>query len=304
MEDKIFHSGVVAVIGRPNAGKSSLLNRILDYKLSIVSAKPQTTRDNILGLYNSGQAQIIFVDTPGIHRPVNKLGEKLVERAVSELEEADVVLFVITIDDRPTQKENARIIELLKSCRDIPVLLAVNKIDMPGSRGKILSVIDSFTKSLPLKDAVPVSAKDGTNISKLISVLEQLLPEGDALYPDDMLTDRSERFIAQEIIREKVITETEEEVPHSVAVEIDEYKSPDEYPDRKDLYIRATIYVERDGQKAIILGKKGEKIKTIGTAARRVIEEMTGHKTFIELWVKVNKGWRDSESELKKLGYE
>nr|MBO6294732.1 GTPase Era [Schwartzia sp. (in: firmicutes)] len=162
MGDKIFHSGVVAVIGRPNAGKSSLLNRILDYKLSIVSAKPQTTRDNILGLYNSEQAQIIFVDTPGIHRPVNKLGEKLVERAVSELEEADVVLFVITIDDRPTQKENARIIELLKSCRDIPVLLAVNKIDMPGSRGKILSVIDSFTKSLPLKDAVPVSAKDGT----------------------------------------------------------------------------------------------------------------------------------------------
>ena len=172
MEDKIFHSGVVAVIGRPNAGKSSLLNRILDYKLSIVSAKPQTTRDNILGLYNSEQAQIIFVDTPGIHRPVNKLGEKLVERAVSELEEADVVLFVITIDDRPTQKENARIIELLKSCRDIPVLLAVNKIDMPGSRGKILSVIDSFTKSLLLKDAVPVSAKDGINISKLISVLE------------------------------------------------------------------------------------------------------------------------------------
>ena len=149
-----------------------------------------------------------------------------------------------------------------------------------------------------------VSAKNGINISKLLEVLETLLPLGEPLYPDDMLTDRSERFIVQEIIREKVISCTEEEVPHSVAVEIEDYKSPDEYPERKDLFVRATIYVERDGQKAIILGKKGEKIKMIGTAARKAIEEMTEYKVFLELWVKVSKGWRDSESELKKLGYE
>ena len=302
--ERVFHSGAVAVIGRPNAGKSSLLNRILDYKLSIVSAKPQTTRDNILGLYNSERSQILFVDTPGIHKPVNKLGERLVERAVSELEEADVILFVVTIDDRPGLSENARIIDLLKKCPHVPVLLVVNKVDLPGAREKILPVIDAFTKALKVADVVPVSAKSGINISKLLEVLETLLPQGEPLYPDDMLTDRPERFIVQEIIREKVISCTEEEVPHSVAVEIEEYKSPAEYPERKDLLVRATIYVERDGQKAIILGKKGEKIKAIGTAARKVIEEMTGYKTFLELWVKVSKGWRDSESELKKLGYE
>ena len=302
--EHVFHSGTVAVIGRPNAGKSSLLNKILDYKLSIVSAKPQTTRDNILGLYNSDHSQILFIDTPGIHKPVNKLGERLVERAASELEDADVILFVITIDDRPELSENARIIRLLSECSHAPILLAVNKVDLPGSRSKILSVIDMFTKVLTVADVVPVSARNGINISKLLKVLETLLPQGEPLYPDDMLTDRPERFIVQEIIREKVISCTEEEVPHSVAVEIEEYKSPDEYPERKDLFVRATIYVERDGQKAIILGKKGEKIRTIGTAARKVIEEMTGYKTFLELWVKVSKGWRDSESELKKLGYE
>ena len=292
------------MIGRPNAGKSSLLNKILDYKLSIVSAKPQTTRDNILGLYNSERSQILFIDTPGIHKPVNKLGERLVERASSELEEADVILFVITIEDRPEMSENARIIKLLSNCPNVPVLLVVNKVDLPSARGKILAVIDAFTKALKVAEVVPVSAKNGINISKLLDVLETLLPHGEPLYPDDMLTDRPERFIVQELIREKVISSTEEEVPHSVAVEIEEYKSPDEYSERKDLFVRATIYVERDGQKAIILGNKGEKIKSIGTAARQAIEEMTGYKTFLELWVKVSKGWRDSESELKKLGYE
>lgn len=303
MEKNTFHSGVVAVIGRPNVGKSSLLNRILDYKLSIVSEKPQTTRDNILGIYNSERMQIVFVDTPGIHRPHNKLGEKLVDRALAELDECDLILFVVSINDNPKHEENLRIAKLLEAVKR-PVLLVVNKVDLPGSRGKVLPLIDAFRKMLPLSDAVPVSAKEGTNADTLLTVVEQLLPEGPPLYPDDMLTDRSERFIAQEIIREKVIVATEEEVPHSVAVEIDEYRSPDEYPERKDLYIRATVYVEREGQKAIILGKKGEKIKAIGTAARKAIETMTGHKVFIELWVKVNEGWRNSETKLKKMGYE
>lgn len=299
-----FRSGVVAVIGRPNVGKSSLLNKLLKYKISIVSAKPQTTRDNILGLYNGTRSQILFVDTPGIHKPQNKLGQRLVERAVSELEEANVVLYVITIDDSSNQRENVRIIDALNALKNVPLVLAVNKVDLPGSKSKILPVIDAFSKCLKLADAVPVSARDGTNCETLISILEEKLPPSAPFYPDDMITDRTERFIAQEIIREKAITATDEEVPHSVAVEIDEYKSPDEYPDQKDLFIRATVYVERDGQKAIILGRKGEKIKAIGTAARKTLEELTGHKVYLELWVKVNRGWRDSESELKKLGYE
>ncbi len=298
-----FHSGIVAVIGRPNVGKSSLLNRILKYKLSIVTAMPQTTRDNILGLYNDSKSQILFLDTPGIHRPLNKLGERLNTRAISELENADLVLYVVTIDDSPSGRENARIISVLSSFK-MPVVLAVNKIDLPGSKSKILSVIKAFAEKLPFADVLPVSAHDGTNCETLVRVLAEHLPFGAPLYPDDMITDRSERFIAQEIIREKAIIATEEEVPHSIAVEIDEYKSPDEFSSQKDLFIRATIYVERPGQRAIILGHGGEKIKEIGTAARKTLEELTGHKVFLELWVKLNRGWRDSESELKKLGYQ
>ncbi|MGI6075345.1 MAG: GTPase Era [Pyramidobacter sp.] len=299
-----FHSGSVAVIGRPNVGKSSLLNSILRYRLSIVSPKPQTTRDAILGLYNGDNSQIVFVDTPGIHRPQNKLGEKLVERAVSKLDEADVILYVVTIDDSTEQRENARIIETLTEYGSVPIVLAVNKVDLPGAKSKILPLIHDFSSKLPLADAVPVSARSNINIDTLIGLLEEHLPVGAPLYPDDMLTDRSERFIAQELIRESIIRETEEEIPHSVAVEVNDYKSPDEYPERKDLLIRATVYVEREGQKAIVLGKKGEKIKSIGTEARKAIEALTGHKVYLELWVKVNREWRDSETELKRMGYE
>ena len=200
--------------------------------------------------------------------------------------------------------QNERIIRFLAANPRTPVVLAVNKVDLSGSKNKILAVIDQFTKKLKVVEVVPVSARSGINTEKLTMILENLLPEAPPLYPDDMLTDRSERFITQEIIREKIISLTEDEVPHNVAVEIEEYKSPDEYPERKDLFIRATVYVNRSGQKAIILGKKGEKIKAIGSEARKVIEEITGHKTFLELWVKVNNGWINSESELKKLGYE
>ena len=210
----------------------------------------------------------------------------------------------MTIDDRPEQSENDRILKVLRDYPGIPVVLAVNKVDLPGSRSKILPLIDRFTKKMKLRDIVPVSAKDGTNDEVLVKTLESLLPVAAPLYPDDMITDRTERFIAQELIREKVIACTDEEVPHSIAVEIEEFKSPDEYPERRDLFIRATVYVEREGQRAIILGRKGEKIKSIGTAARKALEEMTGHKTYLELWVKVNKGWRDSDKELKRLGYE
>jgi GTP-binding protein Era len=299
-----FRSGCVAVIGRPNVGKSSLLNSILQFKLSIVSPKPQTTRDNILGIYNSDSCQIVFVDTPGIHKPHSLLGEKLVERASDELNDADVILYVVTIDDRAEQSENQRIIDKLNTFRNAVIVLAVNKVDLSGSKTKILPLIDEFSKKLKIAAAVPVSARSNVNIDMLLQVIENLLPVSAPLYPDDMVTDRSERFIAQEIIRENIISQTDEEVPHSVAVEVTEYKSPAEYPERKDLLIRANIYVEREGQKAIILGRNGKKIKAIGTAARKILEEMTGHKVYLELWVKVSRGWRDSESELKKLGYQ
>ncbi len=302
METAPFRSGVAAVIGRPNVGKSSLMNALLDYKLSIVTAKPQTTRDNILGVWNGDNSQVLFVDTPGIHRPIHKLGRRLVDRALSMLDEADLILYVVTIDDRPDQTENSRIIRLLKETKT-PVLLVINKVDLPGSRSKILAVIDGFQKALLLEEALPVSAREGINRQKLLDQVVQRMPVAPPLYPDDVITDRTERFIAQEVIREKLMELTEQEVPHSVAVEVEEYKSPAEFPQRKDLFIRATIYVERQGQKAIVLGNKGEKIKALGAAARQTLEELTGFKVFLDLWVKINKGWRDSERELKKLGY-
>ncbi len=302
MEKDVFRSGVVAVIGRPNVGKSSLMNSLLEYKLSIVTAKPQTTRDNILGVWNGHNCQILFVDTPGIHKPVHRLGLRLVERALSMLDEADLILYVVTINDLPTEPENDRIICLLKETKT-PVLLAVNKVDLPGSKSKILAVISAFQKVLPLVEVLPVSAKEGINREKLLELVGSRLPDAPPMYPQEIITDRTERFIAQEIIREKLMEFTEQEVPHSVAVEVEEYKSPDEYPQRKDLFIRATIYVEREGQKAIVLGKRGEKIKALGAAARQTLEELTGFKVFLDLWVKINKGWRDSERELKKLGY-
>lgn len=302
MVSQSFRSGIVAVVGRPNVGKSSLMNSLLEYKLSIVSAKPQTTRDNIQGLYNDDQCQILFVDTPGIHRPEHKLGERLVDRALSQIGDADLVLFVITFEDRPFWSENRRIIEVLRETKT-PLLLAVNKIDLHGSKERILPLIEEFSRELPFAAVVPVSARRGINRDLLLEEIVSRLPEGAPLYPDDMITDRSERFIAAEVIREKAIALTDQEVPHSVAVDIEEYKSPDEYPDRDHLLIRATIYVERDGQKAILLGKKGEKMKAIGSAARQTLTELTGHPVYLDLWVKVHKGWRNSECQLKQLGY-
>lgn len=300
--NKSFKSGVAALAGRPNVGKSSLVNRLLDFRLSVVTPKPQTTRDAILGLYNDEDCQIVFVDTPGVHEPEHRLGERLVDRALEALDEADVILYVVTIDDRPFWSENRTIIGRLKETKT-PVILCVNKVDLPGSREKILPVISLFQKELDIRDAIPMSARDGTHRELLLQTVKSYLPEGVPLYPDDQVTDRPERFLAAEIIRGKAMEMTEEEVPHSLAVEIDEYKSPDEYPDRTDLLIRATVYVERPGQRAILLGAGGRMIRAVGSAARKELERLTGHKVFLDLWVKVSQDWRDSERELRRLGY-
>ncbi|MDD2206572.1 MAG: GTPase Era [Aminobacterium sp.] len=303
MEEMDFKFGIVPIVGRPNVGKSSLLNAILTYKVSIVSEKPQTTRNAIHGIYNEPGLQIVFTDTPGIHKPRHKLGEALVTAAIRSLENADLILYVVEAEDSKLSPEDERIVDILKEVTT-PILLVINKADrVQESKKRLNKVISIFQEMLPFAEVLGVSAKKGYNIERLVQTIKKRLPEGFPWYDEEVLTDSPERFLAGEIIREKVLRLTHEEVPHSLAVEIEEYKSPDEYPERDVLYIRANLVVERDGQKTIIIGKKGRKIKEIGSYARADLEKMTGHKVFLDLWVKVRPGWRQSESELRRMGY-
>lgn len=298
-----YRSGVVAVVGRPNVGKSSLINALLRCKATIVSPKPQTTRDRIRCILETDNGQIVFTDTPGIHRPQHRLGEAIVESALEAMDEADLVVYVICADDDGITGQDRHIIEMLKKITT-PVLLLVNKVDLLGSkRAKLLPLIESYRKALDPSEVLPVSAKEGANLEELVDILISRLPEGPPLYMDDILVDRSSRFLAAEIIREQVLYRADQEVPHSVAVEVVDFKSPEEYPEREDTYISAVILVERKGQKLILLGSKGEKIKEIGTSARKALEEFIGGKVYLDLWIKIRKDWRNSDSELRRLGY-
>nr|WP_321503393.1 GTPase Era [uncultured Dethiosulfovibrio sp.] len=298
-----YRSGVVAVVGRPNVGKSSLINALLRCKATIVSPKPQTTRDRIRCILETDSGQIVFTDTPGIHRPQHRLGEAIVESALEAMDESDLVIYVICADDDGITGQDRHIIEMLKKITT-PVLLLVNKVDLLGSkRAKLLPLIESYRKALNPSEVLPVSAKEGSNLEELVDILVSRLPEGPPLYMDDILVDRSSRFLAAEIIREQVLYRADQEVPHSVAVEVVEFKSPEEYPEREDTYISAVILVERKGQKLILLGAKGEKIKEIGTGARKALEEFIGGKVYLDLWIKIRKDWRNSDSELRRLGY-
>jgi len=292
---KDFRSGYVSIIGRPNVGKSTLLNSILGEKIAIVTPKPQTTRNRIIGIKTLQDAQIIFIDTPGIHRPKHRLGETMVRTAMEALNEVDVILFMV--EPHEPDKGDKTIIELLKKIQS-PVFLMINKIDSI-KKPELLPLIDQFKGLYPFKDIIPISAlkKDGINL--LIEKICKYLPHGPLYYPDDLITDKLERFMVSEIIREKVMEMTEEEVPHSVAVEVAEWK------EREDglVSISCNIYVERDGQKGIIIGKKGTMLKSIGSAARVDIEHLLNTKVFLELWVKVKKNWRNDEQLLKELGY-
>jgi len=296
-----FRAGIVILAGRPNVGKSSLVNRLIRYKASIVSDKPQTTRNVIRCVYNGDGFQIVFTDTPGIHLPKHALGRTIVDAAVASMNDANLVCYIVEAGDRSIGPEDRQIIECLRKS-STPVILVVKKCDAVKGKNFVENARGVYGEALGPAGAVAVSARTGEGIDEFVSLVRKFLPEGPPFYDEDIFIDRPEKFIASEIIREKVLRLTHEEVPHSAAVEIEEYKSPDEYPERTVLFIRATICVEREGQKRIIIGDKGSRLKEIGRLARLEIESLTGHRVFLDLWVKVRADWRRSESDLKRLG--
>ncbi len=292
-----FKSGFVSIIGRPNVGKSTLLNRLVGQKVAIISDKPQTTRHRIRSVLTLPEAQVVFVDTPGIHKPKHKLGRYMVDAALETLGEVDVILMVVDADKKSGPGDRFILEQLEKT--DTPVLLVINKIDRI-SKPEILPIIEHFAGQFDFAEIIPVSARTGENLDRLVSVLVDYLPEGPKYYPEDAVTDQPENVILSELVREKVLWLTRQEVPHSVAVVIDEA-----FTGEKGVrVIRATIYVERDSQKAILIGENGKMMREIGRKARVEIEKLLGVKVFLELWVKVKPGWRQDERMLRSFGFE
>jgi GTP-binding protein Era len=293
-----FRSGFVSLIGRPNVGKSTLLNLLLGQKIAIISPKPQTTRNRILGVKNLPAGQIIFLDTPGIHRSGNLLNQSMVRAALATLQEVDVVCLLIEAND-PDHEENDWIVENLQKVRK-PVFLAINKIDLVP-KGNLLSIMERFSQKRPFEQIVPISAVLGDGVDILVRELLKILPEGPRLFPEDMVTDLPERFLAAELIREKVFQLTREEIPYATAVVIEEFKEREE---KNLVVIRATIQVERETQKGILIGEKGKRLKEIGRLAREEMEALLGVRVFLELWVKVEKNWRGDALALRRLGFQ
>ena len=294
--EKGFKSGFVAVVGRPNVGKSTLINALIDDKIVIVSDKAQTTRNRIVCVYTDEKKQIVFMDTPGIHKPKHKLGEFMVDQAVDSLREVEAVLFVVAANEKRGPGDNFVIEQLRKV--NVPVFLIVNKIDTMEKQD-LLEAIVSYENSYPFEAVVPISAKEKDNIEEVVNLLEKHLPEGPKYFPDDMITDQPERLIISDIVREKILLQTHDEIPHAIAVDVDEMKTRDD----GTTYVRATIYVERDSQKGIIIGKQGAMLKTIGRQARGDVERLLATKVFLDLWVKVKKDWRNKSGMLSELGY-
>lgn len=291
-----FHSGFVAILGRPNVGKSTFLNRVVGQKIAIMSDKAQTTRNKIQGIYTEDDAQIVFIDTPGIHKPHSRLGDFMVESALSTLNEVDAVLFMVNATQKRGRGDDF-IIERLKNVKK-PIYLVINKIDQIHP-DKLLQIMDNYRNTLDYAEVFPISALEGNNCPELIESLVNTLPEGPQYYPADQITDHPERFIAGELIREKVLELTREEVPHSVAVVVDRIHREDD----EKVLVQATIVVERNSQKGIIIGKGGKMLKQIGVKARKDIELMLGDKVYLELWVKVQPNWKDRQVDLQALGY-
>ncbi|WP_353683974.1 GTPase Era [Thermodesulfovibrio sp. 3907-1M] len=286
--------GYVGIIGRPNVGKSTLLNTVVGEKIAIVTEKPQTTRNRIIGIKNLPHAQIIFVDTPGIHKPRHKLGEFMVKESHQAMDMVDLIVFMVE-PVNPSETEFS-IIEKLKKLNK-PVILTINKIDTI-SKQSLLPLIDLYKDLYPFKEIIPISALKNDGIERLLDRIIFYLPDSAKLYPEDMLTDQAERFMVAEFIREKIMKYTYNEIPYSVAVEIEKWEEI-----KKLLKIGANIYVEREGQKIIIIGEKGERLKKIAQEARLDIERFLGTKVFLEVWVKVRKKWRQRDIILKSLGY-
>ena len=289
-------SGFVAIVGRPNVGKSTLLNRVVGQKIAIMSDKAQTTRNKIQGVFTTDDAQLIFIDTPGIHKPKHRLGDFMVETAYSALREVDVTLFMISADQKRGKGDDF-IIERLRQSQT-PVFLVINKIDKVHPDA-LLAIIEDYSSQMDFAEIVPISATEGNNFETLMKLLIDEMPEGPQYFPEDQITDHPEYFIVSELVREKVLLLTRDEVPHSVAVVVDSMKR-----DHNDkVHIQATIIVERDSQKGIIIGKGGKMLKQIGTKARLDIEHLLDDKVFLELWVKVQKDWRDKQTFLTDYGY-
>lgn len=292
----MFKSGFITIIGRPNVGKSTLSNEIMGEKLSIVSSKPQTTRKNIQSILNSEDYQIIFVDTPGMHKPKHKLGEYMVKLAKDSLREVDLIIF-ITTPDVEVGRGDKYILDQLKET-DVPVFLVLNKID-ETTQERLAETLKNYSEEFNFAEIIPISALKGKNVDKLKELMVSYMPEGPKYYPEDMITDSEEKFIVAETIREKALRLLSEEVPHGIAVDVTSMKR-----DEKGIYhISADILCEKDSHKGIIIGKKGSMLKKISTYARQDIEKFLGEKVYLEVWVKVRKDWRDSSNLLKELGY-
>jgi len=289
-------SGFVSIVGRPNVGKSTLINNLIGAKIAIVSDKPQTTRTRIQGILTEDRGQIIFVDTPGIHKPKHLLGEYMLKVSTRSFNEVDIIYYM-TDASRPFGGGEQYISDQLKNAQ-VPVFLVVNKIDLVGDE-EIKRFIQPFYNQINFTDFIPISATQGTNISSLLDKTYQHLSEGPLYYPEDDLTDQPVSFIVAELIREKALILTRDEVPHSLAVEVEEFRNQS----GGKVYVRAVIHTERDSQKGIVIGKNGQMLKQIGEQSRIDIEKMLNTSVYLDLWVKVKKNWRDNDSNLNQLGY-
>ncbi len=293
----MYKSGFISVIGRPNVGKSTLLNEIIGEKISIISDRPQTTRNKIQLVYTAEDFQLVFLDTPGIQMPKNKLGEYMLKVSKSTLEEVDVVTFMVD-ESMDTGKMDSYILDILKEI-STPIILLINKIDKL-EKEDILKLIDKYDKMGIFQEIIPISALNNDNIERYIEVLKTMIPEGPQYFPEDMITDQPERFIISELIREKALINLKEEIPHGIYVNIDDVTTR-EGKDLMDVF--ATIYIERESHKGIVIGKNGQMLKEIGRSAREDIEKLMGSKINLQLWVKVEKNWRDKENKVKYFGY-
>lgn len=292
-----YRSGFVTIIGRPNVGKSTLMNNILGEKIAIMSSKPQTTRNKIHGIYSTENAQIVFLDTPGVHKPKSKLGEIMVKAATETLREVDVVLFMVDHSKKigPGDKFLLEQLEKVKT----PIILVINKVDLL-TPDELRMIVENYEQYDFIEDIIGVSALENKNVDYLLGKLTSYMEAGPQYYPADMITDQPERAIVSELIREKLLIYLDQEIPHGVAVEIQSMKKRQ----NKDMVdIEANIICERESHKGIIIGKNGRKLKGVGKSAREEIERLLGSKVFLELWVKVRPGWRDSDTQLKNFGY-
>mgnify|MGYP001164604387 CR=1 FL=1 len=291
-----FRSGFVSIIGRPNVGKSTLLNRIIGQKIAIISDKPQTTRNKIQGVYTRKDAQIVFLDTPGIHKPKSKLGDYMIKLAESTLREVDLILFLVDVADGLGGGDRY-IMQQLNQV-NTPKFLVMNKVDLIPPE-TLLPLIEQYKDLCKFEEIIPISALEGNNVDRLLDEIIRLLPEGPQYYPEDAVTDHPEQFICAELIREKILHLTREEVPHSIAVQIEQMKREE----NGVVHISALIYVERESQKGIIIGKNGALLKEVGQRARKEIEALLGSRIYLQLWVKVKKDWRNREQMLSEFGF-